>query len=99
MAKLYQETDGRAIPDFDSSSISGGTFRYEKLTISTQNIIPNLTYTPQGNAGVALWVSSAPQENGSDFTVSGKAVTWISGTAGFNVDPGDDVWALYMSTD
>ena len=99
MAKLYQETDGRPIPSFDSSSIAGGTFRYEKLTIATQNILPNLTYTPQGNAGVGLIVGAAPQDNGADFTVSGKALTWVPGTAGFNIDPGDNVWAIYISTD
>ena len=75
--------------------------RYEKLTIAAQNVLPNLTYTPRENVSVLLIVEGVPQRYGAsyDYTYAGKVGTWSAANSGFNLDPGDEVWALYDSSD
>lgn len=74
--------------------------RYEPKTIATQNVIPALSYTPRLNTSVVMFVDGIAQKYGSsyDYTVSGTAVTWNAGNAGFNIDPGDEVAFLYDSS-
>jgi vacuolar-type H+-ATPase subunit F/Vma7 len=73
--------------------------RYESKTIVTQDVIPDLTYTPRENASVVLFLGGVPQRNGTDYTVVAKAITWSYANSGIHVDPGDEVWVLYDSKD
>lgn len=67
---------------------------YESLTIVTQNVVPNLTNNAYLNSAL-LFVDGFPQP-GNFYSVTGNAVTWNNGTAGFNLEPGDDVRVFYF---
>lgn len=73
--------------------------RYEAKTIATQDTIPNLTYTPRETASVVLLVDGIAQRNGTDYTVSSKAITWSYANAGFHLEAGDNVMVIYDSSD
>ncbi len=68
---------------------------FEQKTIVTKNIIPALAFTPKNNSCVVLYVWGQKHRNGTDFTVSGKTITWVAATAGFDIDPDDDVFVVY----
>jgi hypothetical protein len=80
-----------------SSSGGGGgsVIGMESLTISTPNVIPNLSFS-YNNSMFLLIVNGyafAPVGASPPFSVSGNVVTWLSTMYGVN--PGDDVVAVY----
>jgi len=64
-------------------------------------VLPNLTYTPREDISVKLIVEGVSQRYGTsyDYTYAGKIGTWNAANAGFDIDPGDEVWASYDSSD
>ena len=89
--EVYREYLGKPTPDVTYA------LRQEDLTITVLNTIPDLSYTPREPSSVTLFVSGIPQTYTTDFSVSGKSITWSS--SDFNINPGDDVKAVYESTD
>ena len=79
----------------------GGTFsrvtRRESITIVTNNVIPDLSFTPLQGI-VWLDVAGVSQRQESDYTVSGVTITWVPGTAGFDLLTGDIIQVYYMSS-
>lgn len=70
---------------------------HEWKAITISNTIPDLAYTPRDDNQVILLVEGMPQVNGSDFTVSGKTVSWVPATAGFSLDSGDSILFIYST--
>lgn len=73
-------------------------WRHEEfLTVTAQNTVSNLTYTPSD--GLRLYVNKERQMEGAgkDYTVSGKAIT--IDPRGFNVEVGDEVFVDYQTTE
>jgi hypothetical protein len=69
--------------------------RTEALTIVTENVIPPLTYTPDGQMIMLFVNRTAFFAAGSppDFAFSGNTITWEN--AHFSVPPGAQVIAVY----
>lgn len=74
-----------------------GRLHAEKLTVTAQNTISNLTYTPTSASTVCLIVNEANYYTFSPapFSVAGKAITWNASNAGFNIETTDVVIASY----
>lgn len=73
--------------------------RYEAKTIAVEDVIPALTYTPREAASVVLVVGGVPQRYTTDYTVSGKTISWVYAGAGFHLAVADVVWVIYDSSD
>lgn len=84
-------------------SQSAGRPYAEKLTITAQNTLPNLSKTPVSSSTVELmvWGVSYDALGGGTayFTVNTttKALTWSATNAGFNIDTTDYVVARYFT--
>lgn len=76
---------------------SQGNLKYEQLTISVQNILPALTWTPITNSAAMLFYDAFLQRFGIDYIFSGKNGIWYSANAGFPLEIGDTLWVLYSS--
>ena len=72
--------------------LSGTIPKMENLTITTLNIIPNLSFAPDG-AMLMLFVNGAAFFPPTAFTVSGNTLTWVNPF--FSVPPGAAVIAVY----
>lgn len=75
--------------------------RNEKLSVTAQDTLSTLAYTPRESEGVVLIVGGVPQDYGVsyDYTVSAKTVTWNYANALFHLEVGDNVRAIYDSMD
>jgi len=71
--------------------------RYQDVVITATNTVSDLTYTPSDDV-VILYVSGLPQAP-SDYVISGKAITWNAGNAGFSLETTDELSASYQSID
>lgn len=60
----------------------------DKFTISTQNVIPQLTYAPIDGL-VTMVVVGAAAIPDDEYTVSGQTVTWDEVSAGYDLEVGD----------
>jgi hypothetical protein len=69
------------------------TIRTELLTIVTQNVIPNLSLTPDGNMTFLFVNGRAFATVAGAFSVTGQTITWASTI--YSVNPGDEVVACY----
>ena len=67
----------------------------EVLTPTATNTLPDLTYTPINSNTVELSVNGIVQTPGTDFTVSGKTITWSS--TDFDLDTNDTVVVAYIT--
>lgn len=67
----------------------------EKLSITNQDTIPNLSQTPSGTQLVTMTVNGLAQLEDYDFFQSGKAMTWSHTNAGFHLEAGDVVIVGY----
>jgi hypothetical protein len=69
----------------------------EELTITAQNTVNNLTYTPVGE--IRMIANKEPQVEGAgkDYTVSGKAITL--NPRNFNIEVGDEVMVDYFTNE
>ena len=71
----------------------------ELLTAGT-NTVSNLTFTPDFNYNVQLFVNGKSETVvGSSFTVSGKVITWSAVNAGYNIDSTFEVIARYTTNE
>lgn len=74
----------------------GGTFYYDAgVTVTGTNAVSNLTKLPINTASVVISVNGQVMRNGTDFTVSGQAVTWSAANAGFSLATSDVIGAWY----
>lgn len=71
--------------------------RNEVVTVTSTNTINDLTYTPREPESVVLVVNAVPQIYTTDYTISGKEITWVSGD--FDLETTDTVQAIYDSSD
>ena len=85
------------IPDSDPGAPgSGGTFYYDAgVTVTGTNTLSNLTKSPVSGTSVVLAVNGQVMCNGTDFTVSGQALTWVAGTAGYSLATTDVIGCWY----
>ena len=72
--------------------LSGTVPRMESLTIATVNVLPNLSFAPDGNMTM-LFVNGTAFFPPTAFTVNGKTLTWVS--TSFSVPVGAAVFAVY----
>jgi hypothetical protein len=71
----------------------------ELLTAGT-NTISNLTFTPDFNYNVQLFLNGKCETVvGNSFSVSGKVITWIAANAGYNIDSTFEVVARYTTNE
>jgi hypothetical protein len=83
----------------DSSGSGQKVFR-ERLTIATQNVIPDLTKTPDQNYNVTFIINGLVYSSiggSAPFSISGKTATWSVANAGFNLDTTDRIDASYTT--
>lgn len=98
-------TDGaiavRARNVSDDPAAGGGRTVVEQLTVTGQNAIANLTFTPTTTANVLLIVNRAVYETlgTAAFSVSGRTITWSAANAGFNIETTDRVIASYTTNE
>jgi len=69
-------------------------FKVESLSVVSQNVVPTLAFAPDSQNSILLLAGGVPQTAGTDYTVSGTTVTWISGTT-LTVGTTVDVAYLY----
>lgn len=81
----------------DDAGAAGGTLFGEVLAVTATNTLAALAKTPVSQSTVQLLVNSTQQEPGFDFTISGKAITWVPASAGFALATTDRVYALYST--
>lgn len=70
----------------------------ENLTLITQNVIPDLAETVYENQ-VTILANGNPAVPGTEYTVSGKVITWDEVTAGYDLEVGNVVNADYHYDD
>jgi len=70
----------------------------ENLVVATQNVIPDLVETAYQNL-VTMLANGNPAVSGTEYTVSGKVVTWDEVTAGYNLEVGNVVNVDYHYDD
>jgi hypothetical protein len=69
--------------------------KHDPLTVAVENVIPTLTFAPDSQTSMVLFVGGTIQVAGTDYTLSGSTVTWIGAqtlTVGTTVD------VVYMYT-
>lgn len=78
----------------------GGVPLSEQLTVTGTNTVSALTKTPTSVTTLKLFVNGEgySSQNGS-FTLSGKTVTWVAGSAGISLDTTDYVVAMYFTNE
>jgi len=82
----------------DPSTGAGGSDFEEDLTIASLNTYPDLTKTPVTGTKVAIYVRGKEEgEESGSTTRSGKALTWVSGTAEYDLETTDSVYAKYKT--
>ena len=79
----------------DDAGAASGTLFGEPIAVTATNTLAALTKTPVSQSTVQLLVNSTQQEPGFDFTISGKAITWVPASAKFDLATTDRVYALY----
>ena len=97
----YWNTVDKAFRCFDGTAWSywpALTPKEEQLTIATQDVIPELAETPFNNF-VTLFVAGHHPIYNVDYTVIGTTVTWVYASAGYHLNPGDEVVAMYQYGD
>lgn len=67
----------------------------ERLTITADNTVPNITDTPKG--AVQLVVNGKVEDSGTGgaFTIAGKVITWVPADA-YKLETTDRVVAIYV---
>jgi hypothetical protein len=85
----------------DPRTLATSKIYRERLIPSAVNTLPQLTRTPDVNGNVIIMVNGISYDTltgaASDFTVSGRAITWVPAQAGFNIETTDIVIADYTS--
>ncbi|MBK2259004.1 hypothetical protein [Francisella philomiragia] len=79
---------------------SGGSYVFEKLTVSATNTIPNLSSTPINANKVKLSVNGQSLYAVDHFTVTGQAITISAGQTtniGYDIETTDIVFAEYFA--
>lgn len=83
----------------DPNASAGSTVVVEQLTVSGTNTIANLSYTPTAATNVILFVNGVAVNAfggaSAPFSISGVAITWDAGDAGYSVETTDQVIAHY----
>lgn len=72
--------------------------KLENLTLVTQNVIPDLAETAYDNQ-VMILANGNPAVPETEYTVSGKVITWDEVIAGYDLEIGDVVNADYHYDD
>ncbi len=72
--------------------------KLENLTIVTQNVIPDLAETAY-ESQVIILANGNPAVPGTEYTVSGKVITWDDAIAGYNLEVGNVVNVDYHYDD
>jgi hypothetical protein len=69
----------------------------EQLTVTATNTLSNLSFAPTTSSQVMLFVNGKMEFAGTSFTLSGQAITWVSGSggAGYSVLTTHQVIAVY----
>jgi len=77
---------------------TGGRKIIEILTVTALNTVTGLGFTPIANT-VQLGTPGHAEDQlpGGGFTVAGTTITWNPVTAGYNLDIGDRVTAVYQT--
>lgn len=76
--------------------VSGNkAFLVETLTVVTQNVIPALANSPDTGA-LHIIAAGTNTEPGVEWTITGNVVTWDEVEAGYNLEIGDTLIAVYM---
>lgn len=73
---------------------TGVTANQEGLAVTGGQPDP-LSTTPIAPESVRLYVNGSLSNNPNDYTISGSAITWVSGD--FSLDGSDEVTAVYLS--
>lgn len=83
------------IDEINASSPLSHQHKIEVKTIVSQNTIPSLVEEPKDSTDVKLIVNKLAYTNNVDFTIVGKVITWVQGTAGFDIETTDEVVVVY----
>lgn len=95
----YINTTVKAIRRYSTSWETLATTKHvEALNIVTENVIPDLTYTPVEVNQIDLIVGGLLQAPTFDFSLSNKTLTWLSGST-ITLQPGSVVYARYPRAD
>jgi hypothetical protein len=81
----------------DSGSGAGKPFA-EKPTVTALNVLAALTKTPISVSILEVVVNGKSHDSFSgDFTLAGKTITWVPGTAGYSLETTDSVVCRYFT--
>ena len=76
---------------------SAGSPFGEAVAVTATNTIAALTKTPVTISTMDVTVNGQMARPGSDYTLSGKTITWVPGTALFDLATTDTVYARYFT--
>lgn len=93
--KFYVLKNGIADAYWEEEIFGSTKTIIEPLTVLNNNTLSPLTNSPLNPSYVVLTINGLDQQNGVDFIVSDKTITWSAPNAGFDLVAGDLVTATY----